>query len=79
MSEAGAGRPGDGGSPELVRALGLWDSVSLIMGIMIGSGIFLMAGAIARQLDSLPAVVAVWAFGGLLSVSGAVGGIARLM
>ena len=60
------------GAPELLRALGLWDSVSLILGIMIGSGIFLMAGAIAAQLDSLPAVVAVWAFGGLLSLSGAV-------
>ena len=60
------------GSGELVRALGLWDSVSLILGIMIGSGIFLMAGAIALQLDSLPAVLAVWAFGGLLSLAGAV-------
>jgi APA family basic amino acid/polyamine antiporter len=46
--------------------------VSLIMGIMIGSGIFMMAGSIALQLDSLAAVVAVWAFGGLLSLSGAV-------
>jgi amino acid transporter len=42
------------------------------MGIMIGSGIFMMAGSIALQLDSLAAVVAVWAFGGLLSLSGAV-------
>lgn len=63
---------GKRGSPELLRALGLWDSVSLILGIMIGSGIFLMAGAIALQLDSLPAVLAIWAFGGLLSLSGAV-------
>ncbi len=55
----------------LVRGLGLWDSVSLIMGIMIGSGIFLMAGSIALQLDSLKLVVAVWAFGGLLSLCGA--------
>jgi APA family basic amino acid/polyamine antiporter len=54
-----------------VRALGLWDSVSLIMGIMIGSGIFLMAGSIALQLDSLTAVVGVWAFGGVLSLCGA--------
>lgn len=56
----------------LTRELGLWDSVSLIMGIMIGSGIFLMAGSIALQLHSLAAVVAVWAFGGLLSLCGAV-------
>lgn len=57
---------------QLVRALGFWDSVSLITGIMVGSGIFLMAGSIALQLESLAAVAAVWAFGGLLSVCGAV-------
>ena len=63
-----------GVAPEtgLVRALGLGDSVALIMGIMIGSGIFLMAGSIAMQLESLPMVMAVWAFGGLLSLCGAV-------
>jgi APA family basic amino acid/polyamine antiporter len=65
------GRPPRGEAPELIRALGLWDAVALIMGIMIGSGIFLMAGAIALQLDSLPAVVGVWVFGGVLSLSGA--------
>jgi APA family basic amino acid/polyamine antiporter len=70
--DAARTRPEATRAPELLRALGLWDSVSLILGIMIGSGIFLMAGAIALQLDSLPAVVAVWAFGGLLSLSGAV-------
>jgi APA family basic amino acid/polyamine antiporter len=42
------------------------------MGIMVGSGIFLMAGAIAMQLESVLAVSAVWVFGGLLSLSGAV-------
>jgi APA family basic amino acid/polyamine antiporter len=56
----------------LVRALGLWDSVSLIMGIMVGSGIFLMAGSIALQLGSLAAVASVWIFGGVLSLCGAV-------
>lgn len=55
----------------LVRQLGLFDSVSITMGIMIGSGIFLMAGSIARELDSLAAVIAVWAIGGLLSLAGA--------
>ena len=66
------GRPAASGSPALLRALGLWDSVSLILGIMIGSGIFLMAGSIALQLDSLPAVLAAWVVGGLLSLAGAV-------
>ncbi len=60
-----------GGTARLVRALGLGDSVSLIVGIMVGSGIFLMAGSIALQLGSLAAVMSVWAFGGLLSLCGA--------
>lgn len=69
---AGAGRPATGAEDAgLVRALGLTDSVSLILGIMIGSGIFMMAGSIALELSSLPAVLAAWAFGGLLSLSGA--------
>ena len=61
----------EAGGTTLVRSLGLWDSVSLILGIMVGSGIFLMAGSIAMQLDSLAAVVAVWTFGGVLSLCGA--------
>lgn len=56
----------------LARELGLADSISLIMGIMVGSGIFLMAGSVALQLNSLAAVVAVWALGGVLSICGAV-------
>lgn len=73
MSAVSARAPEGAAAPAtgLVRALGLLDSVSLIMGIMIGSGIFLMAGSIALQLDSLPAVIAVWAFGGVLSLAGA--------
>lgn len=66
-----AGRSDIGAGSGLLRELGLWDAVSLVMGIMIGSGVFLMAGTIALELDSLAAVVAVWAFGGLLSLCGA--------
>lgn len=69
-SQPAGASPGEGTS--LLRALGLWDSVSLIMGIMVGSGIFLMAGSIALEIDSVGHVLAVWAFGGVLSLSGAV-------
>jgi APA family basic amino acid/polyamine antiporter len=55
----------------LVRQLGLGDSISLVMGIMIGSGIFLMAGSIAREVNSIAAVIAVWTLGGVLSIAGA--------
>jgi APA family basic amino acid/polyamine antiporter len=63
---------GQRGADGLVKGLGLWDAVSLTMGIMIGSGVFLMAGSVALRLDSLWAVVAAWTVGGLLSLCGAV-------
>ncbi len=64
------------GQPEqapgsLVRRLGLGDSISIIMGIMIGSGIFLMAGSIAREVTSIAGVIGIWALGGLMSLAGA--------
>jgi APA family basic amino acid/polyamine antiporter len=64
--------PEAGGGTGLLRELRLWDAVSLVMGIMIGSGVFFMAGSIAMELNSLAAVAGVWAFGGLLSLCGAV-------
>ncbi len=57
-------------SGTLLRQLGLIDSMALVMGVIIGSGIFLVPGSIARQLPSLAAVIAVWVVGGLLSVLG---------
>lgn len=68
MERAEQTRQNDGA---LIRQLGLGDSISIIMGIMIGSGIFLMAGSIARQLHSIAMVIAVWALGGLMSLAGA--------
>jgi APA family basic amino acid/polyamine antiporter len=54
----------------LIRQLGLLDSTALVMGVIIGSGIFLVPGSIARQLSSLSAVIAVWVVGGVLSILG---------
>ncbi len=72
MSEAlekAASSPGATGT--LLRQLGLWDSISIVMGIMIGSGIFLMAGSIALEIHSLAGVIAVWLLGGMMSLAGA--------
>ena len=55
----------------LVRELGRADGIALVVGTVIGSGIFLVPGPIAGQLHSLSAVLLVWAVGGLLSLSGA--------
>jgi len=55
----------------LVRELGLGDGIALVVGTVIGSGIYLVPGPIAGQLHSLSEVLLVWAVGGLLSLSGA--------
>ena len=57
---------------ELSRILGLRDLVFLIIGTVIGSGIFLVPGVILRQLgNSVRLAIAVWLAGGLLSLLGA--------
>jgi basic amino acid/polyamine antiporter, APA family len=57
-------------SASLVRKLGLLDSMALVVGVMIGSGIFLVPGSVARQVESLAGVIAVWSAGGILSIFG---------
>jgi APA family basic amino acid/polyamine antiporter len=56
---------------ELKRQLGLFSAVMIICGDMIGSGIFFATGAIAETLPSPGGVLLVWAFGGLLALTGA--------
>ena len=56
---------------ELRRELGLFDSISIVLGIVIGSGIFLVPNLIARALDSPGWILVVWAVTGVLSRFGA--------
>lgn len=58
-------------SPELRRELGLFDGVAVVVGSIIGSGIFLIPSFIAVQLHSLAAVLLVWMIGGILTLCGA--------
>jgi APA family basic amino acid/polyamine antiporter len=56
----------------LVRTLGLRDLILLIIGSVIGSGVFLVPGAILRQVGgSVGLALMVWLAGGLLSLLGA--------
>jgi APA family basic amino acid/polyamine antiporter len=56
----------------LERTLNLRDLILLIVGSVIGSGIFLVPGAILRQVNgSVGLALAVWICGGLLSLLGA--------
>src|SRR6266851_4732840 len=57
---------------QLRRVLGMRDLVLMIIGTVIGSGIFLVLGAILRAVgNSVPLALAVWLAGGLLSLLGA--------
>ena len=56
---------------ELRRELGLFDSISIVIGIVIGSGIFLVPNLIARSVDSAGWILAAWIVTGVLSFFGA--------
>ena len=56
---------------QLPRKLGLLDATFIVIGIVIGSGIFLLPNVIARSLPSGRAIIAVWVVSGILSFFGA--------
>ena len=56
---------------QLPRKLGVLDATLIVIGIVIGSGIFLIPNLIARNLPSAPAIIAVWTVAGVLSYFGA--------
>ena len=57
--------------PKLLRKLTLLDSVFLVMGGVIGSGIFMTTGFIADFLPSPWIILLVWILGGFITLSGA--------
>ena len=57
--------------PGLVRALGPGMATALVVGNVIGAGIFLKPGEAAAHAGTVPIVFAAWAAGGVLSLLGA--------
>ena len=56
---------------QLRRSLGLWPAAAVVVGTVIGSGIFLVPTDMIKAMGSPGKVLAVWIFGGLLSLFGA--------
>jgi basic amino acid/polyamine antiporter, APA family len=56
---------------ELVRGLGAWASGAIVVGTMIGTGIFLKPAEMAREGRSVSVVFAAWIMGAILSIFGA--------
>ena len=57
--------------PKLVRQLGLFDSTMMMVGIVIGSGIFLTTGIMAKSIPSASLILLAWIVGGLITLTGA--------
>src|SRR5687768_11245578 len=57
--------------PTLSRRLSLFDATMLVMGGIIGSGIFINPYVVARQITSPLLILGVWALGGLVALAAA--------
>ncbi len=66
---------------EFVKGLGLISATALVMGSMIGSGIFIVSADISRLVDSPVLLLGAWLLTGFLTISGALayGELAAMM
>lgn len=66
---------------ELQPKLGLLSATTLVMGSMIGSGIFIVSADIARMVDSPALLIAAWLLTGFMTIAGALcyGELAAMM
>jgi len=61
----------DSSSPKLVRGLGLLDASMIVVGSMIGSGIFIVSAESARLVGAPGWLLVAWTLGGVLTITGA--------
>src|ERR1043165_5461998 len=66
---------------EFSRGLGLFDSTMLVVGVMIGSGIFIVSAEMSRQIGSPGWLFVAWIIAGALTIAGALcyGELAAMM
>jgi APA family basic amino acid/polyamine antiporter len=57
--------------PSLARQLGLFDATMLVMGGIVGSGIFINPCVVAQQVHTPALILGAWIFGGVVGVGGA--------
>lgn len=56
---------------DLKRVLGIWSAAAIVIGTVIGSAIFLVPNDMVKSVGSPGMVFAVWIFGGMLTLFGA--------
>src|SRR3977135_1061322 len=57
--------------PKLARRLGLFDATMIVMGGIIGSGIFMNPSVVAQQVHTPSLILGAWLVGGLIGLAGA--------
>jgi APA family basic amino acid/polyamine antiporter len=57
--------------PKLVRRLGLFDATMVVMGGIVGSGIFINPYVVAQQVHTPALILGAWIFGGVIGLAGA--------
>ena len=73
--------PAVSGESEFVKGLGPISATTIVMGSMIGSGIFIVSAEIARLVDSPALLIGAWLLTGFLTIIGALayGELAAMM
>ena len=64
-------QPQRAAAPQLAAKLGLFDATMIVMGGVIGSGIFVNPAVVARQVHSPVLILGAWLVGGVLALMGA--------
>jgi basic amino acid/polyamine antiporter, APA family len=57
--------------PRLARQLGLFDAIMVVMGGIVGAGIFMNPYVVARQVHTPVLILGAWIFGGVIGLGGA--------
>src|SRR5438270_2415080 len=71
MADAGLQQPVTGNRAELARELGIGASTAVVVGTIIGSGIFRVPATMMVAVGSAKMVYLAWIVGGILSFAGA--------
>ncbi len=85
MQETSASRPDDiqsaTAAPQFVQGMGLFSATAIVMGSMIGSGIFIVSADMSRGLGSPALLIAAWLVTALMTIIGALsyGELAAMM
>lgn len=65
------GSGADDAKVQMKRSLGLWNGIAIIIGVIVGSGIFISPKGVLRHAGSVGASLSVWSLCGLLALLGA--------